>query len=528
MRFSTFAHNGTSYQTSSTSTLRAVVDASYTANGANIPIGWQLVVNDTNGGINNQSKTHNFYSNGNVTFAQYVNATGFAGEGGNLSNIQGANVSGTVANATYAANAGNANIANTANSVAVANVSGIGNIATINLDGSSSNVLYGNGVFAPESTNIANANYANFAGTLINGNSNVNITTNANINMNVSGNANVVQIDGNGSIFTTPLAGGYNNWLRINNYGTSANGNSAFASRISSFRFRGNSTAPLSVQPGDGTIDIITLGHNGTSIQSNSLARIRATVDSSYTANGANIPIGWQVVVNGTNGGVNNQQKTHNFYSNGNVAFGGNVTSLNVTGDIGVANVVMSGSAFIGTTLDVVGNTELKNYVTIYPANLTTGLANLTVYNGNVDVANNGAGTGGTVNLVNLRGFANVFGALSSNGYFYCTTIRATSTIGGDVDLRLPTAGAANIQMYAANGAVTTIGTVTAANVQISANGFTKLASYTAAALTAITGQIGWIAAVSNSAGGAHPNGMIAFWDTTNTRWSYIHDNSAV
>jgi hypothetical protein len=36
------------------------------------------------------------------------------------------------------------------------------------------------------------------------------------------------------------------------------------------------------------------------------------------------------------------------------------------------------------------------------------------------------------------------------------------------------------------------------------------------------------MAAVSDSAGGSHPNGMIAFWDTTNNRWSYIHDNSAV
>lgn len=69
---------------------------------------------------------------------------------------------------------------------------------------------------------------------------------------------------------------------------------------------------------------------------------------------------------------------------------------------------------------------------------------------------------------------------------------------------------------------------VSAANVTINSGGFMKLASYTAAALTAITGQIGWMAAVSNSAGGSNPNGMIAFWDTTNSRWSYVHDNSAV
>ena len=112
-----------------------------------------------------------------------ISAAYFIGSGNNLSNIQGANVTGTVANANYAtfsgtayavaganvsgtvANANYATFAGTAYSVAVANVSGIGNIATVNLDSSTSNVLYGNGVFAPASGDTANANYANFAGT---------------------------------------------------------------------------------------------------------------------------------------------------------------------------------------------------------------------------------------------------------------------------------------------------------------------------------------------------------------------------
>ena len=51
-----------------------------------------------------------------------------------------------------------------------------------------------------------------------------------------------------------------------------------------------------------------------------------------------------------------------------------------------------------------------------------------------------------------------------------------------------------------------------------------KLSTYTAAALTAITGSVGQIACVTNSS----PGGMMAYWDTTNTRWSYVHDNSAV
>jgi len=101
----------------------------------------------------------------NAAYANAANTSNLATYATTANSVAGANVSGVVANANYSAYA---NIANSANNVAVGNVSGIGNIAVINLDGSSSNVLFGNGVFAPESTSIANANYANFAGTAYN------------------------------------------------------------------------------------------------------------------------------------------------------------------------------------------------------------------------------------------------------------------------------------------------------------------------------------------------------------------------
>jgi len=53
--------------------------------------------------------------------------------------------------------------------------------------------------------------------------------------------------------------------------------------------------------------------------------------------------------------------------------------------------------------------------------------------------------------------------------------------------------------------------------------------SYTRAALNAITGAVGWQAAVSDSAAGnGVVNGAMAFWDTTNARWSYISNNLAL
>ena len=66
-----------------------------------------------------------------------VTAGVFAGDGGSISNVVGANVTGEVGFAAVA------------NSVAIANVSGAGNIATVNLDGNTANYLDGTGSWGP-------------------------------------------------------------------------------------------------------------------------------------------------------------------------------------------------------------------------------------------------------------------------------------------------------------------------------------------------------------------------------------------
>jgi hypothetical protein len=129
-----------------------------------------------------------------------ANAT-FALDAGNANianiaySVSGANVSGAVANATFALDAGNANVANIAYSVAAANVSGLGNIATINLDGNISNLLTGNGTFVAIPTSVANANYANFAGTVL---------TNAQPNITSLGNLTSLTVN-NGSSSNTSV-----------------------------------------------------------------------------------------------------------------------------------------------------------------------------------------------------------------------------------------------------------------------------------------------------------------------------------
>jgi hypothetical protein len=280
-------YNGTSLATSSGGRFKAIVDNSYIANGANIPVGWQITVNDTVGGTTNTQKSHNFWANGNVTLANVIFA-----DGGGLSNI------------------------------AVANITGLGNIATLNLDGNASNVLLGNGVFSSAPSTIPTS--------IANGTSNVSIpTANGTIAFSVNNTANLVMLENGGFMNTFPTSSVIN-MLRINTFGNPLSD----AHRIAWARARGSNTSPTSVNPGDNIGSLSYFAHNGANYQTNSVGFIRGRVDSSYTANGANIPIGFQITVNDTNGGINNQSKTHNFYANGTASFAGDVTysgNLNLT-----------------------------------------------------------------------------------------------------------------------------------------------------------------------------------------------------
>jgi hypothetical protein len=160
--------------------------------------------------------------------ANYANIAGTA------YNVSGSNVTGYVPDATHATIA---NTANVAYSVNVGNVVGIGNIATINKNGSSSQVLYGNGVFAniPTVNSVANANYSNFAGTAysVSGSNVTGIVGNA-THANVSDSANsvaVANVVGIGNIATVNLNGNSSTVLLGNgswgSLGTTANANYA-------------------------------------------------------------------------------------------------------------------------------------------------------------------------------------------------------------------------------------------------------------------------------------------------------------
>ena len=128
---------------------------------------------------------------GNGVFAA-ATSPALTGDGYQLSNITGANVSGEVGFAAVA------------NSVALANVSGAGNIASIDIDGAAGNVLYGNGVFAaaPGGGSYGDSNVV----TLLNAFGSNTITTTGLITGDGGGLSNIAGANVTGTINTAVLA----------------------------------------------------------------------------------------------------------------------------------------------------------------------------------------------------------------------------------------------------------------------------------------------------------------------------------
>jgi hypothetical protein len=72
---------------------------------------------------------------------------------------------------------------------------------------------------------------------------------------------------------------------------------------------------------------------------------------------------------------------------------------------------------------------------------------------------------------------------------------------------------------------ITTAGNINIAN-NAASTGFIKFAVFTVAQITAVVGSTGQQAAVSDGTG--KNNGAMCYWDATNTRWSWVSDDTAV
>jgi len=239
-----------------------------------------------------------------------------------------------------------------------------------------------------------------------------------------------------------------------------------------------------------------------------------------------------------------------------NITSVGTLTSLSVSGNITGGNLRTAGA--VSATGNINGGNIIVPVNGKYYGDFTTGtVAGRTVFQTTAtgtSAATSLTAVPGPNHVVSNTGFSSqinlfangtdlgnsAFGRMQMFGNRLNFEVLAAGTgpvgnmrfAAGSAQMVFLNTGNAGIGNANPNHSFSTNETYIAGNISVTGNvitsKFLQAQGYTAAALNAITGSIGQIAAVSDSAGGSNPNGMMAFWDTTNARWSYIHDNSAV
>ena len=244
------------------------------------------------------------------------------------------NITGTSNTANYAnyANLANyANVASTANSVNIANVVGIGNIATTNYDGNSSNILYGNGGFyALPNSNVALANFANYAG-----------------NVTVSNQPNITQV---GSLVNLNVVGNtLTNNLTVN---LQLSGNIAnFVGNITSANANLGNIVIANYFSGDGSLLTNINGSNVSNVANANYANFAGTA---YSVNGSNVT---GTVANANYSAYAGQADTANLATFATTA--NSVAGANVSGIVANANY----AAYAGNVSNVTpagSNTQIQ------------------------------------------------------------------------------------------------------------------------------------------------------------------------
>ena len=291
----------------------------------------------------------------------------------------GANIAG------YANISGNANIGNvgTTNIEMTANLSGA-NVVFANTF--TSNVTTGAPLTINSNSQVANLN-AEFAGTLINGTSNVDIpSANGNIELSVGGNANVMVVTGTGANITGYAnVSGTANVGNLNVVGDSnlgANGNVIIT---------GGSNGQVLSTDGAGNLSWLTIATNAlTNGNSNVVVAANGNVSVSVAGNsnvvvitdtGANVN-GYLTVTGNLD--ANNLTVTNNLYVNGS-----DIDTDSATFNIANANATTLNIGGAATTVNIgatTGNTIIKNDLQINGNDIRSSTGNVAISLNDIDV----------------------------------------------------------------------------------------------------------------------------------------------
>lgn len=258
-----------------------------------------------------------------------------------------------------------------------------------------------------------------------------------------------------------------------------------------------------------------------------------------------------------------------------NITSVGNLSSLSVTGNIRVANLIVtantesispsSGSIQTAGGIGAQGNIVGNNHLYIGPSASSTAFVNPVIIGkqvgtdyiqaalvnssdtGSSDWAaygDNGTDSGGWSDM----GFtssafndANYTVTGPNDGYFFVQA--QAGSYGGNLVIATGDNGTTNDIIFATGGfqannifgrikhstqtldipaGNANIGGTLSVGGNVHVGGLTIVKSYTATGLGSVTGTVGAVVSVSDN------GGKLAYWDTSNNRWSYVFDNSAV
>ena len=480
---------------------------------------------------------------GNANLGNAATANFFIGAGNNLSNIQGANVSGAVAFATTANAVAGANVsgevsfAATANAVAGANVSGAVAFAT------TANAVAGANV----SGTVANANNAAYAG-------NVTIAGQANItslgtltSLNVNATVNATSFASNVATGTAPLTVLSNTVVANLNADLLDGFNTATANTASTVAVRdasgnlaanffigngsqltglntdriSNGNSNVAIPSADGNVNITAVG-NTTLVITGTGANISGTLNATGNANVGNIGATRGVFTNiaGEGGNISNIQGAN---------VSGAVSTATTAGT--VTTNAQPNITSVGTlsNLSVTGNVTAANFF----GALANGNSNVSIpsANGNVNITSAGnatvviTGTGANIaGTLNATGNANV-GNLGTVGLITATgnvtggnlntsgNVNASIMVDGGTGIYLAAGPAGYINFFTTGGdkaSISDTGNITGSNVIANSTVFAAAANVsgnvTAGNVYANSGTIGASLLTGTLTTAAQPN----------------------
>lgn len=381
---------------------------------------------------------------GNITAANVSVTSGIlSGNGSGLTNLAGANVTGTVANAMYATTAGSATTANTAATVttnAQPNITSVGALSSLSVVGnlSSGNANLGNLVtanyFSGDGSLLTNISVG--AGSyIVNGNSEVRIDANSNVRITVGGTANVLTVSNSGATVIGNLSANNINATLVGGTITTASqpnitslgtltaldvNGIATLGAIGNIKISGGSNNQVLVATGTGSnlafitaTSLTTAPGANTQVLFNDAGSFQANANLTFNkTTGTLSSQALSVTANGTfgnvyanSGTVRGSLLTGTLTTNAqpNITSVGTLTALTVTGNINAGNIQ-------GGNL-LTGNFLAGTLITAAQPNITSvgTLGSLTVTN--KVTAGQLQGDGG--NISNIQG-ANVSGAVAT------------------------------------------------------------------------------------------------------------------